>query len=138
MNKKGRQSFLFATLFSKNRPYFCRLMTFPCTALCTNGKRWIVRYNQNKEFSGLWSIISEEILDWWRKRFLCLVLLQVPKCFGLVQFFCARPKIYLHIVAVTNILCQTKRWFAFSKIGFCVKGHSISLTNFWFDNTSAL
>ena len=37
--------------------------------------------------------------------------------------FCAgpnffdRPKIYLHIVAVTNILCQTK--FAFSKIGFC-------------------
>ena len=33
--------------------------------------------------------------------------------------FCASPKIYLHIVAVTNILCQTKRWFAFSKIGFC-------------------
>ena len=30
------------------------------------------------------------------------------KCFGLVQFFCARPKIYLPIVAVTNILCQTK------------------------------
>ena len=26
---------------------------------------------------------------------------------------------YLHIVAVTNILWQTKRWFAFSKIGFC-------------------
>ena len=39
----------------------------------------------------------------------CLVLLQFPKCFGLVQIFCARPKIYLHIVAVTNILCQTKR-----------------------------
>jgi hypothetical protein len=39
---------------------------------------------------------------------LCLVLLQVPKCFGLVQIFCARQKIYLHIVAVTNILCQTK------------------------------
>ena len=51
--------------------------------------------------------------------YLCLVLLQVPKCFGLVQIFCARPKIHLHIVAVTNILCQTKRWFAFSKIGFC-------------------
>ena len=51
--------------------------------------------------------------------YLCLVLLQVPKCFGLVQFFCARPKLYLHIVVVTNILCQTKRWFAFSKIGFC-------------------
>ena len=31
---------------------------------------------------------------------LCLVLLQIPKCFGLVQIFCATPKIYLHIVAV--------------------------------------
>ena len=37
----------------------------------------------------------------------------------LVQIFCARPKIYLQIVVVTNILCQTKRQFAFSKIGFC-------------------
>ena len=37
----------------------------------------------------------------------------------LVQIFCARPKIYLHIVPVTNILCQTKRSFEFSKIGFC-------------------
>ena len=35
------------------------------------------------------------------------------------KVFCARPKFYLHIVAVTNILCQTKRWFAFSKIGLC-------------------
>jgi hypothetical protein len=33
--------------------------------------------------------------------------------------FCARPKIYVPIVAVTNILCQTKRWFALSKIDFC-------------------
>ena len=24
-------------------------------------------------------------------------------------------------MAVTNILCQTKRWFAFSEIGFCVR-----------------
>ena len=39
--------------------------------------------------------------------------------FGLVQIFCAGPKIYLPIVAVTNILHQTKRWFALSKIGFC-------------------
>ena len=43
----------------------------------------------------------------------------VPKKFGLVHIFFVRPKIYLHIVPVTNILCQTKRWFAFSKIGFC-------------------
>ena len=52
-------------------------------------------------------------------KILCLVLLLVPKCFGLVQNFCAMPKIYLHIVAVKNILCQTKRWFAFSKVGSC-------------------
>ena len=37
----------------------------------------------------------------------------------LVQFFFASTKIYFHIVPVTNILCKTKRWFAFSKIGFC-------------------
>ena len=37
----------------------------------------------------------------------------------LVQIFCARPKMYLHIVAITNFLCQSKRKFAFSKIGFC-------------------
>ena len=37
----------------------------------------------------------------------------------LVQIFCARLKIYLHIEAVTNILCQTKRCFAFSEICFC-------------------
>ena len=51
--------------------------------------------------------------------FKCLVLLHVPKCFELVQKFCAWPNIYLHILAVTNILNQTKRWFAFSKIVFC-------------------
>ena len=50
---------------------------------------------------------------------LCLVLLQVPKCFALLQIFWASPKIYVHIVLVTNILCQTKKWFAFSKIVFC-------------------
>ena len=43
---------------------------------------------------------------------LCLVLLQVPKWFGLVQIFCAIPKIYLHSAII-------KRWFAFSEIGFC-------------------
>ena len=37
-----------------------------------------------------------------------LVLFQVPKCFGLVQIFCARPKIYLHIVVVTNIFSRQK------------------------------
>ena len=39
---------------------------------------------------------------------------------GWCKFFVPDQKfIYVHIVAITNILCQTKRWFAFSKIGFC-------------------
>ena len=42
--------------------------------------------------------------------------LQVPKCFGLIQIFCDRPKMYLHFVAVTNILCQTKRGIDCSQI----------------------
>jgi hypothetical protein len=59
---------------------------------------------------------------------LCLVLLQVPKCFGLVQIFCAKPKVYLHIVAVTNILCQTKNDLHSAKLYFVAgqkffKGH---------------
>ena len=36
---------------------------------------------------------------------LCLVLLQVAKCFVPVHIFCVGPKIYLHIVPVTTILC---------------------------------
>ena len=42
-------------------------------------------------------------------NYLCLVLLQVPKCFVPVQIFCVVPKICLCIVPVTNILCQNKR-----------------------------
>ena len=42
------------------------------------------------------------------KRFLpCLFT--CPKMFWMVQIFCPRPKVYLHIVAVTKVLCQTKR-----------------------------
>ena len=48
-----------------------------------------------------------------------VILLQVAKSFVTVQFFCVGSKIYLHGLPVTNILCQTKRGFAFSKAGFC-------------------
>ena len=41
-----------------------------------------------------------------------------PICHTWYTLFCARPKIDLHIVPVTNLLCQTKRSFTFSK-GFC-------------------
>ena len=37
---------------------------------------------------------------------------------GWSKFF-VPDQIYFYHVAVTNILCQTKWWFAFSKIGFC-------------------
>ena len=43
-----------------------------------------------------------------------LVLLQVPKYFGLVKNFWARPKTDTYLY----ILCYTKRWFPFSKSGF--------------------
>ena len=39
---------------------------------------------------------------------LCLILLGVPKYFGLVQIFCARQKIHFHIDVIPNSLCQTK------------------------------
>ena len=43
----------------------------------------------------------------------------MPCPFTSPKMFWAGPKIYLRTVAVTNNLCQTKRWFAFSKNGFC-------------------
>ena len=56
------------------------------------------------------------------KTVFCPVLIQlveqVPKCFGLVQIFFARPITDLHIVPVPNLSCQTKRWFPFSKFAF--------------------
>ena len=50
---------------------------------------------------------------------LCLVLLQVPKCCGLVQMFCARPKIYLltycsspiHFVPDKKMICIQYNYF---------------------------
>ena len=41
-----------------------------------------------------------------------------PKMFWAGPNFLCQTKIYLRIVAVTNILCQTKRWFALNRIGF--------------------
>ena len=53
----------------------------------------------------------------------------------LVQIFYATPKIYLHIVAVTNILCQPKKGFAFNIIGFCastkVFGEALNAVKFF-------
>ena len=58
-------------------------------------------YSRNLPLKFSWLHWIQELVHC--KKDQCLVLLQVPKCFGLVQNFCARPKIYLRIVAVTNI-----------------------------------
>ena len=41
----------------------------------------------------------------------------MPCLFTGPKMFCAGPNFLSH--TVTNILCQTNRWFEFSKIGFC-------------------
>ena len=41
-------------------------------------------------------------------RYWCLVLLQVPKCFGLVQFFCARPK-FIFILWQSQTFCARQK-----------------------------
>ena len=57
-----------------------------------------------------------------------------PKMFWLVQMFCARPIIDLHIVPVPNLLCQTKRWFPFSKFVFCA-GTKVFLRHYFYLGT---
>jgi len=51
------------------------------------------------------------------------------------NIFCVLPKIYSHIVQVTNILCQTRRWFAFSEIVFLagtkVFEEALNAVKFW-------
>jgi hypothetical protein len=78
--------------------------------------------NWADKFWGIWGIFGQTISP--LSMFSILInhyfykkLMPCP--FTGPKMFCARPKIYLHIVVVTNILSQTKRWFAFSKIGFC-------------------
>ena len=44
--------------------------------------------------------------------------LQVSKCFVAVQIFCASPKIWLHLVALQNLLCQYKNQFYWMQIIF--------------------
>ena len=43
------------------------------------------------------------------KLHLCLVLLQVPKCFVPVQIFWASPKTWLHLVPPQKLLCWHKK-----------------------------
>ena len=49
---------------------------------------------------------SQKTLKLGSFEFLCLVLLQVAKCFGLVQTFCARLKDELHSVKLVFVPAQ--------------------------------
>ena len=54
-----------------------------------------------------------------KKRYQCQHGLRTPCPFTGLKISCARPKIYLHIVADTIFFCRKKRRFVFTKIGFC-------------------
>ena len=49
---------------------------------------------------------------------LCLVLLQVPKCFLPVQIFWASPEIWLHLVPLQKLLRRHKKQFYWMQIIF--------------------
>ena len=49
---------------------------------------------------------------------ICLVLLQVAKCFVPVQIFCVSPKIWLHLVPLQKLLCRHKNRFYWMQIIF--------------------
>ena len=51
-------------------------------------------------------------------KLICLVLLQVPKCFVSVQMFWASPKIWLHLVTLQKLLCHHKNQFYWMQIIF--------------------
>ena len=54
----------------------------------------------------------------YENSLLCLVLLQVPKCFVHVQIFWASPKIWLHLVLLQKLLCRHKNQFYWMQIIF--------------------
>ena len=49
---------------------------------------------------------------------LCLVFIQVPKCFVPVQIFWASPKIWLRLVPLQKLLCRHKNQFYWMQIIF--------------------
>ena len=58
---------------------------------------------------------------------LCLVLLQVPKCFVPVQIFWASPKISLHLVHFQKLLCRYKNQFYWMQFIFLSGTKCLSL-----------
>ena len=59
-----------------------------------------------------WKSVTNYVLEWMGLNFYYYDGLQPEMRVGIINE-------HEFIVAVTNILCQTKRWFAFIKIVFC-------------------
>ena len=67
-------------------------------------------------------------------KLLCLVLLQVPKCFVPIQIFWASPKIWgLHLVPLLKLLCQHKNQFYWCK-SFCLAQNVCDYHNWQYVN----
>ena len=56
-----------------------------------------------------WILMERHWFYFFCSLHLCLVLLQVPKCFVLVQIFWANAKIWLHLVPLQKLLCWHKK-----------------------------
>ena len=67
---------------------------------------------------------------YFQKTYLCLVILQVPKCFVLVQTFCARPKNELHLVLLQKILCRLNNWIYWMEFIFWSGTKSLGLAQY--------
>ena len=57
------------------------------------------------------NILFKKIISTIIKTILCLVLLQVTKCFVPVQIFWVSPKIWLHLVPLQKLMCRHKKQF---------------------------
>ena len=71
---------------------------------------WLIPF-----FNNVWIFYR---IQTWVRGDLCLVLLQVPKCFVPDQIFWARPKICLHLVLFKKILCWHKNQFYWMQMIF--------------------
>ena len=78
-------------------------------------KQWDLGKNDEFNFHFIWVDINYNFVFIW---YLCLVLLQVPNFFVLVQIFCASPKIWLHLVPLQKLLCWHKNQFYWMQIIF--------------------
>ena len=91
---------------------------------------FILKFGKNEQ-RWFWNYISPDLFQfltflkvripsnkYYYSCALSFVLLQVQKCFVLVQIFCASPKIWLHLVPLQKLLCWHKNQFYWMQIIF--------------------